>query len=48
MPTDFLQTENARAALDLYRSQMLAWEGVMGGGGWPCVILPAYWNCYFT
>lgn len=43
-----LQTESARAAMDLFRSHSLAWETVLATNGWPSVILPAYWNCYFT
>jgi hypothetical protein len=43
-----LQTESARAAMDLFRSHSLAWETVLATNGWPSVILPAYWNGYFT
>lgn len=41
-------TETARAAMDLFRSHRPAWEGVITSGGWPSVVLPAYWNIYFT
>jgi hypothetical protein len=42
------QTENARAAMDLFRSHRGAWDGALLTNGWPCTILPAYWNVYFT
>lgn len=34
--------------MDLFRSDREAWEGVVQAKGWPCVVLPAYWNVYFT
>ncbi|EIM92686.1 uncharacterized protein STEHIDRAFT_151995 [Stereum hirsutum FP-91666 SS1] len=34
-------TENARAAMDLYRFSEVNWESTLERGGWPCVLPPA-------
>ncbi|KAJ7598343.1 hypothetical protein C8J56DRAFT_770482 [Mycena floridula] len=39
--------ENARAALDLYRSQQQEWETTIAHGTWPCALPPSsYSRCY--
>ncbi|KJA29397.1 hypothetical protein HYPSUDRAFT_154475 [Hypholoma sublateritium FD-334 SS-4] len=39
--------ENARAALDLYRSVADAWEGSIARGNWPCALPPSTFSrCY--
>ncbi|KAH9487015.1 RNA exonuclease 4 [Psilocybe cubensis] len=39
--------ENARAALDLYRSDADAWEAAIGRGNWPCALPPSTFSrCY--
>ncbi|THH32323.1 hypothetical protein EUX98_g1852 [Antrodiella citrinella] len=40
--------EEARAALDLYRSCEQTWEGVVKTGAWPCALPPAYHGNCFT
>ncbi|PVF97794.1 hypothetical protein CPB86DRAFT_706380, partial [Serendipita vermifera] len=46
-PLFYNTTESARAAMDLFRSDKDTWESVIYSNGWPCIILPAYWNVYF-
>ncbi|KAL4069675.1 hypothetical protein V8B97DRAFT_613109 [Scleroderma yunnanense] len=39
--------ENARAALDLYRSVAVEWEGEISAGVWPCFLPPSTFSrCY--
>ncbi|KAJ7599446.1 hypothetical protein C8J56DRAFT_769232 [Mycena floridula] len=39
--------ENARAALDLYRTQQQDWETAIAHGTWPCALPPSsYSRCY--
>ncbi|KAM6498032.1 hypothetical protein JOM56_005980 [Amanita muscaria] len=39
--------ENARAALDLYRSQAEEWEDAITKGNWPCALPPSTFSrCY--
>ncbi|PPQ70501.1 hypothetical protein CVT26_014008 [Gymnopilus dilepis] len=39
--------ENARAALDLYRSDAEAWEASISKGNWPCALPPSTFSrCY--
>ncbi|KAF9535385.1 hypothetical protein CPB83DRAFT_912226 [Crepidotus variabilis] len=39
--------ENARAALDLYRSDNLEWENAIVGKKWPCALPPSTFSrCY--
>ncbi|KAL5535483.1 hypothetical protein ACEPAF_3577 [Sanghuangporus sanghuang] len=39
--------ENARAALDLYRSDATNWESTVATGKWPCALPPStYSRCY--
>ncbi|KAJ7589247.1 ribonuclease H-like domain-containing protein [Mycena floridula] len=39
--------ENARAALDLYRTQQQNWETAIAHGTWPCALPPSsYSRCY--
>ncbi|KAJ7590288.1 hypothetical protein C8J56DRAFT_1140182 [Mycena floridula] len=39
--------ENARAALDLYRTQQQDWETAISHGTWPCALPPSsYSRCY--
>ena len=39
--------ENARAALDLYRSGATEWETAVSRGSWPCQLPPStYSRCY--
>ncbi|KAI0307543.1 hypothetical protein B0F90DRAFT_1621380, partial [Multifurca ochricompacta] len=39
--------ENARAALDLYRSAEYAWERAIDAGSWPCTLPPVgYGGCF--
>ncbi|KAF8588499.1 hypothetical protein K439DRAFT_638068 [Ramaria rubella] len=39
--------ENARAALDLYRSHSVNWENAVGAGEWPCALPPSSFSrCY--
>ncbi|KDR84903.1 hypothetical protein GALMADRAFT_217983 [Galerina marginata CBS 339.88] len=39
--------ENARAALDLYRSDAEAWEASISNGNWPCALPPSTFSrCY--
>ncbi|KIK70902.1 hypothetical protein GYMLUDRAFT_89902 [Collybiopsis luxurians FD-317 M1] len=39
--------ENARAALDLYRSDSKDWEDSIRGGSWPCALPPSTFSrCY--
>ena len=41
------QTENARAALDLYRSHATEWENAISNGHWPAFIPPERFSrCY--
>ncbi|KAH9176991.1 hypothetical protein EDB89DRAFT_1937519 [Lactarius sanguifluus] len=39
--------ENARAALDLYRSAERAWESAIDFGSWPCALPPVGYAEYF-
>ncbi|KAI0067822.1 hypothetical protein BV25DRAFT_1834814 [Artomyces pyxidatus] len=39
--------ENARAALDLFRSAEQAWETAIGSGSWPCTLPPAAYSEFF-
>lgn len=42
-----LQLENARAALDLYRSDAEAWESSITQNNWPCALPPSTFSrCY--
>ncbi|TCD70078.1 hypothetical protein EIP91_005060 [Steccherinum ochraceum] len=42
-----IAVEDARAALDLYRSCEQTWEGIVKSGAWPCALPPAaYGNCF--
>ncbi|KAG8778621.1 hypothetical protein FRC15_010652 [Serendipita sp. 397] len=41
-------TESARAAMDLFRCHREVWEAVVLNKGWPCVILPSYYNHLYT
>lgn len=41
------QLENARAALDLYRSAERAWENAIDFGSWPCALPPVGYAEYF-
>ena len=44
---DTLQVENARAAMDLYRSHANEWESVIATGRWPSEIPPdTFSRCY--
>lgn len=39
--------ENARAALDLFRTCQELWEGIIDSGSWPCTLPPAaYASCF--
>lgn len=39
--------ENARAAMDLYRSSYQEWEVAINGGHWPCALPPSTFSrCY--
>ncbi|KAK7468815.1 hypothetical protein VKT23_003315 [Stygiomarasmius scandens] len=39
--------ENARAALDLYRSDLRDWEDAVARGNWPCALPPSTFSrCY--
>ncbi|KAH9835797.1 uncharacterized protein C8Q71DRAFT_797322 [Rhodofomes roseus] len=40
--------ENARAALDLFRSCEHIWEEIIEAGAWPCVLPPAAYANAFT
>ncbi|EJU01192.1 hypothetical protein DACRYDRAFT_53439, partial [Dacryopinax primogenitus] len=40
--------ENARAALDLYRSNAQQWEGFVVAGDWPCALPPVTYARCFT
>lgn len=41
------QLENARAALDLYRSHAADWEGAVSSGHWPAYLPPSTFSrCY--
>lgn len=43
----FEKLENARAALDIYRSDSEAWERSIGQGNWPCALPPSTFSrCY--
>lgn len=43
----FGQIENARAALDLYRSHGTEWETAIRDGHWPCALPPStFARCY--
>ncbi|KAF8480912.1 hypothetical protein DFH94DRAFT_629804, partial [Russula ochroleuca] len=39
--------ENARAALDLYRSVQHPWENAIDSGSWPCMLPPVGYAEYF-
>ncbi|KAH9996609.1 ribonuclease H-like domain-containing protein [Russula vinacea] len=39
--------ENARAALDLYRSAQHPWENAIDSGSWPCILPPVGYAEYF-
>ncbi|KAI0005440.1 hypothetical protein BJV74DRAFT_804377 [Russula compacta] len=39
--------ENARAALDLYRSAQHLWENAIDSGSWPCTLPPVGYAEYF-
>ncbi|KAF8499134.1 hypothetical protein F5888DRAFT_145808 [Russula emetica] len=39
--------ENARAALDLYRSVQHPWENAINSGSWPCILPPVGHAEYF-
>ncbi|KAJ7630861.1 hypothetical protein FB45DRAFT_549288 [Roridomyces roridus] len=40
-------SENARAALDLYRSHLKEWENAIASGNWPCSLPPSTFSrCY--
>ncbi|KAI0296645.1 hypothetical protein BC826DRAFT_908101, partial [Russula brevipes] len=39
--------ENARAALDLYRSAQHPWESAIDSGSWPCALPPIGYAEYF-
>ncbi|KAI0252647.1 hypothetical protein BJV78DRAFT_1200112 [Lactifluus subvellereus] len=39
--------ENARAALDLYRSAQHPWESAIDSGSWPCTLPPVGYAEYF-
>lgn len=41
------QLENARAALDLYRSVQHPWENAINSGSWPCILPPVGHAEYF-
>ena len=41
------QLENARAALDLYRSVQHPWENAIDSGSWPCMLPPVGYAEYF-
>jgi RNA exonuclease 4 len=41
------QLENARAALDLYRSAQHPWESAIDSGSWPCTLPPVGYAEYF-
>jgi RNA exonuclease 4 len=41
------QLENARAALDLYRSAQQPWENAIDSGSWPCTLPPVGYAEYF-
>ena len=41
------QLENARAALDLYRSAQHPWEDAIDSGSWPCILPPVGYAEYF-
>lgn len=40
--------EDARATIDLYRSESKAWEGYNKAGQWPCALPPVAYNRYYT
>ncbi|KAK0208089.1 hypothetical protein DFS33DRAFT_411026 [Desarmillaria ectypa] len=40
-------SENARAALDLYRTHAQGWENAISNGNWPCALPPSTFSrCY--
>ncbi|CAK5280192.1 unnamed protein product [Mycena citricolor] len=40
-------SENARAAMDLYRSHAQQWEGAVSSGNWPSCLPPSTFSrCY--
>lgn len=42
-----IQVENARAAMDLYRSYNEPWEAAIQKGNWPCILPPSTFSrCY--
>lgn len=44
---DSPQLENARAAMDLYRSAAPDWEAQVNRGNWPCALPPgSFSRCY--
>ena len=43
-----IQMENARAALDLYRSHGAEWESAVSKGQWPCSLPPSQFSRCFT
>lgn len=46
-PRSPLQLENARAALDLYRSHSAEWESAVSSGNWPSALPPSTFSrCY--
>jgi RNA exonuclease 4 len=46
-PRSLLQLENARAALDLYRSHSTEWESAVSSGNWPSALPPSTFSrCY--
>ncbi|KAI0322287.1 hypothetical protein OF83DRAFT_1049658 [Amylostereum chailletii] len=40
--------ENARAALDLFRSSEQFWESLIDAGSWPCTLPPPGFVAFFT
>jgi RNA exonuclease 4 len=45
--SDFSQLENARVALDLYRSHAEEWEAAITKGNWPSALPPSTFSrCY--
>jgi len=38
--TNGIQAENARAAMDIYRTHAQAWEGAIANREWPCAFPP--------
>ncbi|KAG9048241.1 hypothetical protein FS837_000440 [Tulasnella sp. UAMH 9824] len=46
---DFIDSlEDARAAMDLYRSESKNWEGEHKAGQWPCALPPQAFNRHYT